>query len=54
MELTGGDVAKLQEMNEQFGKSAEDDEISEKAQRFMGASLQIYFANLHKESENNA
>lgn len=51
MELTGGDTAKLQEMNEQFGNSAADnDEISKKSQLFMGASLQIYFENLQKES----
>ena len=55
IELTGGDTAKLQEMNEQFGNNAADnDEISKKSQLFMGASLQIYFANLQKESGNNA
>lgn len=53
MELTGGDMAKLQQMNEQFGNSAADDnEISQKSQLFMGSSLQIYFKNLQKENEN--
>ncbi len=53
MELTGGDMAKLQQMNEQFGNSADDDnEISQKSQLFMGSSLQIYFKNLQKENEN--
>ncbi len=54
MELTGGDMAKLQEMNEQFGNSAADnDEVSKKSQLFMGSSLQIYFANLQKENGND-
>lgn len=55
MEISGGDMAKLQEMNEQFGNNAADsDEISKKSQLFMGSSLQIYFANLQKEDGNNA
>jgi hypothetical protein len=45
MEITGGDMAKLQEMNEQFGKSGPGgDETSEKARQYMEASLQSYFS----------
>jgi len=46
MELTGGDVSKVQMINEQMTKSATDekhDEALEKSRQFMASSLRIYF-----------
>lgn len=49
MELAGGDIAKLQEMNEHFGDGASDDgETSTETRQYMEASLQAYFVRLAK------
>ena len=54
MKLTGGDMAMVQEINEQFEKSvSDDDETIKKSRLFMGASLESYFNRLAKETENN-
>ena len=53
-ELTGGDMAKLQEMNEEFGKSVSDvDKTPKKSQLFIEQSLEKYLNRLARKSENN-
>jgi len=52
MKLTGGDMAMMQTMNEQFEKSlSDDDEDAKKSLLFIKASLEIYLNK--KEAKNN-
>jgi len=53
MKLTGGDMAMIQTMNQQFEKSLSDnDETTKKSLLFIKASLAIYFSG-HEEGSKN-
>jgi len=53
MKLTGGDMAMVQTMNEQFEKSLSDnDEATKKSLLFMKASLEIYFTRREEGRKN--
>jgi len=54
MELTGGDMAMIQTMNEQFEMNvSDDDETTKKSLLFMKASLEIYFTRREEGSKND-
>ncbi|MCL2427407.1 MAG: MerR family transcriptional regulator [Oscillospiraceae bacterium] len=49
MELTGGDMNMIQQMNNQFNENAPDDDITRKSNLFIEKALEFYFADTNNQ-----